>query len=303
MGLYDYHWVDVFTDRPYGGNPLTVFPTAQGLEERQMLLLARELSNSETVFIFPATNPEADVRLRFFSPTGEMPLAGHAVLGAHFVLALLGHVTLTEPVTQVKQEVGEEVLPVEVMVKEGEVTSVIMTAAHPRFSQPFSDKSLVEAALGVPEERIGPGDLLPQVVDLGLPYLVVPVEDMRAIQEVVPDRELMAQLKGRVGTDRVYLFTMETEESATVHGRHATTGDPRVREDPVSGSGVAAVGAFLVRNEVLLAAPQVDLVVEQGHEIGRPGKAQVRVISHEGKVKEVKVGGPVVHVGSGRFEI
>ncbi len=304
MGIFEYHWVDVFSERPFGGNPLTVFPSASGLAEEEMQLLARELNHTDTVFVVPPTSPQADVRLRFFTPRKEVPLSGHPVLGAHYVLAMLEDVTLEEPVTVVQQEVGAGILPVEVHIRGKEIQKVVMSLSPPRFSQPFADKMLVEAALGIEEGKIGPGDLLPQVVEVGVPWFVIPVVDLKTIQGVRPDLEVVSQLVQRVGTDQFYLFTMETESpEATAHGRQVPFGDTRLHEDPVTGDAAGCVGAFLVRNRVLLPTPSMDLVVEQGHEVGRPGKVDVQVLTREEQVTEVKIGGPVVHVGFGRFEI
>ena len=97
---------------------------------------------------------------------------------------------------------------------------------------------------------------------------------------------------------------METENpNSFAHGRQVPFGDPRLSEDPVTGEAAGCVAAYLVRNNVILAAPNTSIIVEQGNELGRPGRVEVEVKSREGVIEKVKIGGPVVHVGFGRFEI
>ena len=96
-----FYQADVFSAQPFGGNPVAVFPDAQGLSDDQLQQVAREMNLSETVFVFPPTDPAAVVRLRIFTPTQEIPFAGHPVIGTFYVLAHLGLVATPEPVTRV----------------------------------------------------------------------------------------------------------------------------------------------------------------------------------------------------------
>ena len=98
--LQFYH-ADVFTDEPFGGNPVAVFPDADGLTDVELQQIAREMNLSETVFVFPPTDKAAVVKMRIFTPTQEIPFAGHPVIGTFFVLGTLNRLTLREPVTRV----------------------------------------------------------------------------------------------------------------------------------------------------------------------------------------------------------
>jgi trans-2,3-dihydro-3-hydroxyanthranilate isomerase len=104
----EFHFVqvDVFTDEPFGGNPLAVFPEAEGLTTQEMQSLAREMNLSETTFVLPPEAPGADFKVRIFTPAAELPFAGHPVVGTHWVLAYLGRVNVREPLTQVRLELG-----------------------------------------------------------------------------------------------------------------------------------------------------------------------------------------------------
>ena len=106
MPIYQFLQVDVFTDAPFGGNPLAVFPDAAGLTGQQMQQLALELNLSETTFVLPPDMPGADFKVRIFTPKAELPFAGHPLVGTHWVLAHLGRVKLAEPITEVTFELG-----------------------------------------------------------------------------------------------------------------------------------------------------------------------------------------------------
>lgn len=117
--LLKFYQADVFTDDPFGGNPVAVFPDAHGLADHQLQQIAREMNLSETVFVLPPTDQAAVVRLRIFTPTQEIPFAGHPVLGTFYVLAQLGLIAVTEGITRVMQECNIGLFPVELHAQEG----------------------------------------------------------------------------------------------------------------------------------------------------------------------------------------
>src|SRR4249919_4007434 len=130
---FTFYQADVFTVQPFGGNPVAVFPNAQGLTDYQLQQIAREMNLSETVFVFPPTDQAAVVRLRIFTPTQEIPFAGHPVLGTFYVLAQLGLIAVTDGVTRVMQECNIGLYPVEIHAREGQITRVVMTQPKPLF--------------------------------------------------------------------------------------------------------------------------------------------------------------------------
>ena len=134
-----FYQADVFTGQPFGGNPVAVFPDAQGLTDEELQQIAREMNLSETVFVFPPTDPSAVVRLRIFTPTQEIPFAGHPVLGTFFILASLGRISLTDPVTHLVQECNIGLFAVEVHSLGGRVERVVMSQPKPEFLGPVSE--------------------------------------------------------------------------------------------------------------------------------------------------------------------
>jgi trans-2,3-dihydro-3-hydroxyanthranilate isomerase len=303
MKEYRFIQVDVFADNPFGGNPLAVFPDAEGLTTEDMQCLAREMNLSETTFVLPAQAPMADFKVRIFTPAAELPFAGHPVVGTHWVLAHLGRVDLREPATQVHFELGVGVLPADLHVRGGQVERVVMTQGRPTFYALLEDVTELAAGLGLAPEVVIEAGLPVQVVSTGLPQMMVPVRSLAEVQALDPGRLNVAALNRAcraVGTDCVLVFTLETERpDATVHVRlfAPMLGVP---EDPATGSANGALGAYLVHHRAVpVTEPTTHVLSEQGAEINRPSTLYVEVDSLGDEVTAVRVGGQVVPVAEG----
>jgi len=186
--VYRFVQVDVFTDVAFGGNPLVVFPDAEDLTSEEMQKLAREMNLSETTFVLPPSQPDADFKVRIFTPAAELPFAGHPVVGTNWVLAHLGRVELTEPVTEVRLELGVGVLPAHLEVAGGRVERVVITSDRPKFLNVLEDVSDLALALGAPREAITDTGLPVQVVSTGIPSLMVPIRSLAEVQQMHPSR-------------------------------------------------------------------------------------------------------------------
>jgi trans-2,3-dihydro-3-hydroxyanthranilate isomerase len=300
--LLKFYQADVFTEDPFGGNPVAVFPDAHGLSDHQLQQIAREMNLSETVFVLPPTDQAAVVRLRIFTPTQEIPFAGHPVLGTFYVLAQLGLVAATEGITRVMQECNIGLFPVELHAREGALTHVVMTQPKPEFLGPVDDMEdvyKIAGALGLPKYTITDMKWPIEVVSTGLPVLIVPVRSLTAVRSIQPDASAIMDICGRFGANGIMVFTTVTvEPSATVHARMFAP-SIGILEDPATGSASGALGAYLVQKGVVDVAPTTDIVVEQGYEIERPSQIFVRVESDDDIIKTVKVGGQCVMVLEG----
>jgi trans-2,3-dihydro-3-hydroxyanthranilate isomerase len=313
MKEYRFIQVDVFADRPFGGNPLAVFPQAEGLTGEEMQCLAREMNLSETTFVLPPRAPEADFEVRIFTPAKELPFAGHPVVGTHWVLAHLGRVELQEPVTRVRFELGVGVLPADLHVAGGHVERVVMTQDRPAFLAILDVAQVAELAegLGLAPAAIAEMGLPVQVVSTGVPQMMVPVRSLAEVQALDAGQLNIAALNRACrasGTECVMVFTFETERpESTVHVRlfAPLLGVP---EDPATGSANGALGAYLVhhaltspalRRAVPVAEPTTLLTSEQGAEIGRPSALYVEVDCAGQEIDAVRVGGQVVPVAEG----
>lgn len=303
MKEYRFMQVDVFTDRPFGGNPLAVFYDAEGLDSEEMRKLAQEMNLSETSFVLPPQARGADFKVRIFTPAGEIPFAGHPVVGTHWVLAHLGRVELREPITRVHFELGVGVLPADLHVRRGQVERVVMTQGQPSFRTILEDVTDLAQGLGLPPEAILEAGLPVQVVSTGLPQMMAPIRSLAEVQQLDGghlDLHALNRACRAVDTDCVMVFTFETEQPAsTVHTRlfAPSLGIP---EDPATGSANGALGAYLVRHRAIeVTEPTTHILSEQGLEIGRPSLLTVEVDSAGGEIGAVRVGGQVVPIVEG----
>lgn len=300
-----FYQADVFSAQPFGGNPVAVFPDAQGLSDDQLQQVAREMNLSETVFVFPPTDPAAVVRLRIFTPTQEIPFAGHPVIGTFYVLAHLGLVATPEPVTRVVQECNIGLYPVEVHTLDGQVSRVVMSQPEPQFLDRVEggeELYKVAVALGLPKHVIADAKWPLEVVSTGLPVLIVPVRTLTAVRSINPDASAITDLCHRIGANGIMVFTTVTvEPSATVHARMFAPAIG-ILEDPATGSAGGALGAYLVQNKVIDVGPTTELLIEQGYEMERPSNILVHVESDDDAIQSVKVGGQCVMVVEGTLK-
>ena len=297
-----FYQADVFTSQPFGGNPVAVFPDADGLTDDELQQIAREMNLSETVFVFPPTDPAAVARLRIFTPIQEIPFAGHPVLGTFYVLAQLGRIAICAPVTHVTQECNIGLFAVELHAEQGRVVRVVMSQPKPEFLDPIKaidEVYSVGRALGLPKPGVVETKWELQVVSTGLPVLIVPVRTLTAVRSIIPDASAITAVCERFGANGIMVFTTVTVESFT--SVHARMFAPKIGilEDPATGSAAGALGAYLVHHGIVEVGPTTDILVEQGYEIDRPSRILVHVESDDDVIQGVQVGGHCVMVVEG----
>jgi len=281
-------WVDVFAPRPMSGNPLGVVLDAEKWPEERMQGLAAELGLSETAFVLPPEDERHAARLRIFTPARELPMAGHPVIGAAWVLATSGRMP-----SRALLETG--VGPLEVRVSG---TVATMTQTTPQ-AGPVVDPTPVAQACGLEAADSPPA----QVWSTGLPQLMVPVPSVEALAAARPDAEALAALGEAGGWVGVSFYAVEGTRASGVEARvrHFAPG-AGVLEEPGTGSAAGALGACLAeagfgRDSAL------QLVVRQGIEMGRPGEIAVRVDQPDGGPPRVQVGGRVIAIFQGRLAL
>lgn len=287
-----YDLFDVFTARPFAGNPLAVVPDARGLSPAQMQAVARELNLSETSFVLPSET--CDVRARFFTPTTELPMAGHPSVGTVYALHRRGLFRDREAVT-LELGVGPTEMRLE---RSGDVlTRVWMDQGVPTLGETF-DKGAVARALGLEVRDLELG-LPVQLGSAGNPFLLVPVVSLAALAQVEVSLAALTELLG--GLHRaVFAFTQSTEAPG-VRVRARMLGEALgVREDPATGSAHGPLGAYLAAHTDIMQGEQAEFVSHQGVEMGRRGELSVR-LQRTPQGVSVAVGGAAVRVGEGRL--
>jgi trans-2,3-dihydro-3-hydroxyanthranilate isomerase len=302
MRQLQYRIVDVFTDRMFGGNPLAVFLEGGGVSDTEMQSLAKEMNLSETTFVLPPTDPANHFNVRIFTPSSELPMAGHPTIGTSFVLAREGRLPDGGELVRLRLEEKVGVIPVDMHFKNGEPEMIWMTQPRPKFGPQVLNRQTAAEMLTLDAADID--DQLPiEIVSCGVPYPIVPVRSLAAVRRLrfradVARRELAA-----CGRCEALVFTREVENAgSTVHSRMFAP-EFGVPEDPATGSAAGPLGAYLVKYRVVRAEPTAAIVNEQGIEMGRPSFLHVRITQEAGEITNVQVGGTCVFVGSGTISL
>lgn len=301
-----FYQADVFTDEPFGGNPVAVLPDASGLTDEELQKIAREMNLSETVFVFPPGNPKAAAKVRIFTPTREIPFAGHPILGTFYILSWLKQIELKEPITTLKYECNIGVFPIELRVHKGEILRVVMTQPKPEFLglvKATDDVAEIAKALGLDKKVLADSKFPVEVVSTGLPVMIVPVRTLTAVRSIVPNPTAITEVCAKHGANGIMVFTTVTvDEFSSVHTRMFAS-PIGILEDPATGSASGALGAYLVQNGVVEVAITTEIIAEQGYEMDRPSRIIIQVESDDDVIQDVKVGGEVVMVIEGAITL
>ena len=285
--------LDVFTNRPFAGNPLAVVADGDGIPAERMQAIAREMNLSETVFVQRPTHNRALARLRIFTTERELPLAGHPVIGTWFLLALLGVVPRKEGTVHVVQEVGAGLLPVAIEFEGGRPTRVTMEQTPARFFPARVPAKSLMAALGLRVSDLH-AKLPLEYVSTGIFNLMVPLKNPAALKRIRMDIHALAHLIADRGT-LAYCFAFG--RPGEIHARGMVPW--ALYEDPATGSAGGSLGAYLVKHGKL--QPGAHFRIHQGIEMGRPSELHV-IVERAGRKLVPRVSGTAVAVLEGHIE-
>jgi trans-2,3-dihydro-3-hydroxyanthranilate isomerase len=282
-----FYLVDVFAEQPLTGNPLALVMEAERLDEALLKPIAREFNQSETTYLLPATEPAATWRLRSFTPSGaEVFGAGHNALGAWWWLASAGELELLDGAGHFTQQLGRNVLPVEVLPgADGRPAAISMDQAPASFGAVVDRLPALVTALGLALGDLRT-DIRAQVVSTGAAHLLVPAIDRTAVDRARPRPAALLTELQHLAAQGCYLYSLDpVDKSATAYARffNPTVG---IWEDPATGSAAGPLASHLVTQGI---APGNDrLLIEQGHALGRPSLLQVDI--EDGQVRLVGAG-------------
>ena len=310
MPDYSFLQLDVFTDRAFCGNPLAVFPEAEGISDEVMAKIAREMNLSETVFVLKSNSDQVLRRLRIFTPAREIPFAGHPIVGTWAALARENVVPLPQGGNgwqRIFHEVGIGVLPVDIEFKDGQPVQVVMTQGKFEVLAEIDDadeQTEVARSLGLAREALDK-NLPIQVITTGLSCLAVPIRSLADLRDIRVNTELLTEIYTRHGGTGCHAFTRETIDggAARAHARFFAPAD-NIPEDPATGSACGALGGYLIHHGALSLEPEdgrYKFVIEQGDFINRPSRINLDVKGEAGHAEEVKVGGSAILVARGEM--
>lgn len=286
---------DVFTGRMFSGNQLAVLTDARGLDDPTMQSIAREFNFSETTFVTPPADQRHTARVRIFTPSRELPFAGHPTVGTAFVLASIG---VAQDSSELVLEENVGAVPVRIERDNGKIVRCTFTSARlPEriAATPPSARVLAEMLQLSAEEVVAPAE----VWSCGVPYLIVPVASPDALMRVQLDlAQWRASLAGFV-THEVYPIAQIDQSTWRVRMFAPGAG---VAEDPATGSAAAALAGWLVRHAPSQSGARRWTIL-QGEAIGRPSRIELAADVRDGAITAVRVGGASVMVSEGVLKL
>jgi trans-2,3-dihydro-3-hydroxyanthranilate isomerase len=292
--MHPFMQADAFTDKPLGGNPCAILFDTDNLDDKTMLAIAREMNLSETSFV--TTSEKADFGARYFTPGGEIPLAGHPTIATVQALFDSGRLSLTGELTEITIELKAGLIPVEIISKEGKIQRITMTQIKPLFLAEYSQDEVIPV-LGLTSEDFLPNAIL-QTVSTGTPQLMVPVKNLDALERIQIDIPAFSAFHARGDFFSLHIFCLGGFTSnGDTFARHFAP-PPDIFEDPFTGSATGSMAAYLWYYGLI---DQQEFVAEQGHWLNRPGLASVEIEGSREDIEAIKVGGQAVVVMRGEF--
>ena len=296
MQKYPFMQVDAFTNIAFGGNPCAIFFDTQNLDEKTMLAITREMNLSESSFVRPSNI--ADFGVRYFTPMGEIPLAGHPTIATVFALVESGRLPLTGDLTKIHLELQVGAIPIEIQSENNLVKNITMSQKKPQFLKIY-EPDLVLPVFGLTTEDLVPGVPI-QTVSTGTPQLMICVKNKGVLQKLNPNSKAYQELHHNSDWFSSHLFCLDgMTPSGKTFARHLSP-PPDIFEDPFTGSATGGMAAYLWHYGLL---DEPIFIAEQGHWMQRPGSAAVEVVGPRDEIETVKVGGPAVMVLTGTLHI
>jgi len=291
--------VDAFTDVPFKGNPAGVVLGADALSATEMQAIARELNNPVSAFVLEPEGTDHDFRIRFFTPTTEVSMCGHATIAANQVRALRAGT----PELRATQKTRAGLVAVDVRTWEGRA-EVWMTLPVLETGRSLDGRQR-DRVLGTLDLR--DRDLLPnapiQVASSGNAMLLVPLRERAALHALAPDLPELGEVCEVIGAQACFPFTLDAEPDVLTHARMFAPmiGIP---EDPVSGTAHGPLGIYLVKHGLARHdGKTLRFRSRQGEAMGRPGTASVEVDIAGNAASQVRVGGTAVIAFEARLEL
>jgi len=298
---FEFVTVDVFTDSRFGGNPLAVFPQAEGLSDAQMQAIANEFNLSETTFVLPPKNAAHTAEVRIFTPQHEMAFAGHPNVGTGFVVASRGSVYGRPAGDPLIFEEKAGLVPIELLRDGDTVVGARLTAPKPLSRGADIAVKTVAAACSVTPGEVEVRHHQPCVASCGTPFIFVEVKTREALAGARPRGDIFAQSFPVDGATGIHLYWRDGADGIDIRSRMFAPLHG-VAEDPATGSANVALAGLLASLRAEADLP-LKLRIAQGVEMGRPSILDASAEKRGGTVVETRIGGRCVPVMKGVIEL
>ena len=288
---YKLYQIDSFTKEKFSGNPAGVITNADGLSPDDMQKIARELNNSETAFIFQSDNNDYDIHVRFFTPTHEVPICGHATIAAHYARAIENNLDTV----RVYHKTGAGILPVDI-VKEDNDYRIIMTQGNIEFENIINDTLLDNLMEGL---NISKNDLFEncpvQIVSTGHSKVMIGIKSLELLNQLKPNMDILTKVSSMINCNGFYVFTINPlDPDILIHGRMFAPAIG-INEDPVTGNANGPLGAYLIHHRLVKHDNNFfSFKAVQGETMKRAGMISVQVKIENEEPTEVKIAGNAI---------
>ncbi len=301
---FDFHTLDVFTDRRFGGNPLAVILAADTLDAEAMQQIAREFNLSEAVFVLKADNPAHSARVRIFTPAKELPFAGHPTVGAAALLASLKFPDIADEqdaIVVLEQTIGT--VRVGVRLRPGLPAFAEFDAPRlPKEAGALPPVEKLAAGLGLIPSEVGFENHRPVCFAAGTAFAFVPVASMEALNKARVNNPHWADAFEEQGLVGAYLYTRQCIHTGSAFHVRVFAPGAGVPEDPATGSAaVSFAGVVQLFDD--LPDGMHKRIIEQGYAMDRPSQIMLTLTVEGGKLSGVRIGGHAVRVASGRISV
>lgn len=300
-----YVTVDVFANERFAGNQLGVIPDARGLSDAQMQQIAAEFRYSEVTFVLPPEDPANTARVRIFTPTMEIPFAGHPNVGTAFVLGRQPEIFGKAPGDVLRFEEKAGLVEAALLRDDGRVAGASILAPQPLSLGPQVDNDTVARCASISAGRIRTETHAPVIASVGLPFAFAEVSDLETLAHACPNTAAFAEADRRFSPAHeqfaLFLYTRLPDHPWHLRARMFAPLD-NVIEDPATGSASGALGALLTSLQPA-SDLDIDITIEQGVEMGRRSLIELHVRKSDGLVRDVQIAGRCVAVMRGSIRL
>ena len=292
--------IDSFTKEKFKGNPAGVVVNADGLQDYEMQQIARELNNSETAFLFSPDSNDCDGVIRYFTPSIEVPICGHATIAAMYAKALEDN--LDSCVLRMKTKIG--ILPFEIIKENGDY-QVLMTQGSFELSPTFDDDTTKKmiAALGLDTADIDTKCPI-QIASTGHSKVMIGIKSREKLNALSPKYSDLAELSKHINCNGYFVFTFDSDNKDILTYGRMFAPAIGINEDPVTGNANGPLGGYLVENNIVsFKDNKLEFNGRQGEKINRLGTISVKVLVENNKPTLIQIKGDAVVVFKTVIEI
>ena len=296
---YKYYICDVFTETRFGGNPLAVVPNAEGLTTEQMQKIATEFNFSESTFVFPAEQGNTR-KVRIFTPTIEVPFAGHPNVGTAFTLATIGEFGNLPEITEVVFEEKAGLVPITIRNEVGKAIWSELEAPETLSIGATVSVELITEVLNLTPADIVINTHVPQVASVGLPFLIVELKSREALEKVTINLMALDKIVEQGVTPDIHVY-FKSDDEVDIRARMFAPLDG-VPEDPATGSANCALAGMLSHYDSR-SEGSFSWRIVQGVEMGRESILEARASKNSNQVTNVWIAGRCVMVAEGKITV